>query len=294
MGRWTAAERPNARCRDGVRSPILGPTSAAFDPMTHPTLTQIALAAAATAVATAVNAVAGGGTFIAFPVLTGGGGLTARAANVTCTLGVWPGSVASAVSARRAVGRLPRRMTVAYVGLALAGGGIGAELLEHTSDHAFYLAIPWLLLFATAVFAAGDRVARWAGRGGGGAAAELHTGWAVFVGVVQLVLSVYGGYFGAGMGVLTLAGLSLVGLGDLRQVNVLKVLMSTATNASAVAVFLCGPVQWRFAGPMAACGVIGGVVGMHVAQRLPRGMLRAAILTIATGLTAAYFWKVYA
>ncbi len=260
--------------------------------VTPPTLMPVALAAAAAAVATAVNAVAGGGTFVAFPVLTGVGGLSERAANVTCTLGVWPGSVASAVAGRRAVARLPRRLTVAYVLLALAGGGVGAELLEHTSDHAFYLAIPWLLLFATAVFAAGDRVARWAGRGGG-EAAELHGGWAAFVGVVQFVLSVYGGYFGAGMGVLTLAGLSLVGLGDLRQVSVLKVLMSTATNASAVAVFLCGPVQWRFAGPMAAAGVAGGFVGMHVAQRLPRRVLRATILTIASGLTAAYFWKVY-
>ncbi len=268
--------------------------------MTHPTLTHVALAAAATAVATAVNAVAGGGTFVAFPVLTGVGGLTERAANVTCTLGVWPGSVASVVAVRRDVARLPRRMAVAYVLLALAGGGVGAELLEHTSDHAFYLAIPWLLLFATVVFAAGDRVARWAGRDarlagrGSGEAAELHSGWAAFVGVVQFVLSVYGGYFGAGMGVLTLAGLSLVGLGDLRQVNVLKVLMSTATNASAVAVFVFGPVEWRFVGPMAACGVAGGFVGMRVAQRLPRRVLRATILTVASGLTAAYFWKVYA
>ncbi len=264
--------------------------------MSSPTLSHVMLAAAAAAVATAVNAVAGGGTFVAFPVLTGVGGMTERAANVTCTLGVWPGSAASVVAVRRSVARLPRRMTVAYCGLALAGGGVGAELLEHTSDHAFYLAIPWLLLFATVVFSLGDRVARWAGRGSADAAADaadLHSGWAIFVGVVQFALSIYGGYFGAGMGVLTLAGLSLVGMGDLRQLNVLKVLMSTFTNLSAVAVFLFGPVEWRFAWPMAVAGVVGGFVGMHVAQRLPRKVLRATILTVAGGLTAAYFWKVY-
>ena len=95
------------------------------------------------------------------------------------------------------------------------------------------------------------------------------------------------------MGVLTLAAMSLLGLDDIRQLNVLKVLMATATNAAAVAVFLCGPVQWAYVLPMAAAGAAGGFGGMHVAQRLPRRVLRATILTIATGLTAAYFWKVY-
>ena len=261
--------------------------------MTPSTIAHLSLAAAAAAVATAVNAVAGGGTFVAFPVLTGVGGLTEKAANVTCTLGIWPGSLTSAVTVRRSVAALPRRLTVAYCGLALVGGGVGAELLEHTSDRTFAFAIPWLLLFATTVFALGDRVARWAGRGTHSAAADPATGWAVFVGGVQLVLSVYGGYFGAGMGVLTLAGLSLVGLGDLRQVNVLKVLMSTFTNLSAAAVFLFGPVQWRYVGPMAAAGMVGGFAGMSIAQRLPRQVLRAVILVVASGLTAAYFWKVY-
>ena len=260
-----------------------------------PAPVQLSLVAAAAAVATAVNAVAGGGTFLAFPVLTGVGGLTEKAANVACTLGLWPGSAASVAAVGRSVAALPRRMTVAYCLLALLGGGLGAELLEHTSDRTFYVAIPWLLLFATVVFSLGDRVARWAGREAAGAAASAqpHAGWAVFVGGVQFVLSIYGGYFGAGMGVLALAGLSLVGLPDLRQVNVLKVLMSTATNLSAALVFLFGPVDWRFVGPMAVTGAAGGFAGMWVAQRLPRRVLRTVILTIATALTAAYFWKVY-
>jgi uncharacterized membrane protein YfcA len=256
---------------------------------------QMIWVAAAAAVATAVNAVAGGGTFLAFPVLTGFAGLSEKAANVACTIGLWPGAAASVAAVRRSIADLPRRMTVVYVLLALTGGAGGAELLEHTSDVAFARAIPWLLLFATTVFALGDRVARWAGRGTPSAesAANAATGWALFVGVVQLVISLYGGYFGAGMGVLTLAGLSLVGLPDLRQVNVLKVLMSTATNLSAAVVFLFGPVAWRFVAPMAGTGAIGGFAGMLVAQRLPRRVLRSVILTVASALTAAYFWKVY-
>ena len=257
-----------------------------------PTLSHVLIATAAAAVATAVNAVAGGGTFLAFPVMTGVAGLTERAANVTCTLGVWPGSAAAVLAVRRSVAALPRRMVVGYCAVAAAGGTAGAVLLEHTSDHTFYLAIPWLLGFATAVFALGDRVAAWVGRGTA-SAAGLQTRWVVIVGGLQLLLSLYGGFFGAGMGVLTLATMSLLGLDDLRQLNVLKVLMATATNAAAVAVFLCGPVQWRYALPMAVAGAFGGFGGMQVAQRLPRAVLRATIFTIASGLTAAYFWKVY-
>ena len=260
--------------------------------MDHPTLLKVTIAAAAAAVATTVNAVAGGGTFLAFPVMTGVAGLPERVANVTCTLGVWPGSAAAVLAVRRSVAALPRRMTVAYCVVGLVGGAIGAELLEHTSDHTFYLAIPWLLGFATLVFALGDRVAKLAGRGTASAEA-VATKWVVIVGGLQLLLSVYGGFFGAGMGVLTLAVMSLLGLDDLRQLNVLKVLMATATNAAAVAVFLCGPVQWRYVVPMAIAGAAGGFGGMHVAQRLPRHVLRIIILTIASGLTAAYFWKVY-
>jgi uncharacterized membrane protein YfcA len=188
-------------------------------------------------------------------------------------------------------------MTAAYSIIGLVGGAIGAELLVHTSDRSFYLAIPWLLLLATVVFALGDRLVRWTGRAVHDVAVGDHPGrhptWIVVVGAVQLVLSVYGGYFGAGMGLLMLAGLSLVGISDVRQLNVLKVLMATAVNLSAAVVFLTGPVDWRFVAPMAVAGAAGGFAGMRIAQRLPRWLLRRVILTVAVGLTVAYFAKVY-
>jgi uncharacterized membrane protein YfcA len=245
--------------------------------------------------AAALNAVAGGGTFIAFPVLTGLAGLTEKVANVACTIGLWPGAAASVVAVRKEFAKLPRFMVVGYAIAALTGGFLGAELLLHTSERTFYYAIPWLLAFATTVFALGKRIAKWANR-----EAAIQTGkghsiaWTGFVGFIQFILSIYGGYFGAGMGVLTLAGLSLVGLSDIRQINVLKVLISAATNLTAAIVFMFGPVPWHFVGPMAICSTIGGFVGMHAAQRLPQVWLRRVILSIAMLLTAAYFWKVYA
>jgi uncharacterized protein len=245
-------------------------------------------------IAAALNAIAGGGTFLAFPVLTGLAGLTEKAANVACTIGLWPGSASAVAAVRREFKFLPRYMVLGYTLAALAGGLIGAELLLHTSERTFYYAIPWLLAFATSVFAMGKRIAKWANREAAAEAGKGHSYlWIGFVGFIQFILSIYGGYFGAGMGVLTLAGLSFVGLSDIRQINVLKVLLSTATNLTAAIVFMFGPVQWHFVGVMALSSTLGGYVGMHAAQRLPEKWLRRVILSIATLLTVGYFWKVY-
>jgi hypothetical protein len=244
--------------------------------------------------AAALNAVAGGGTFVLFLVLTGLARLSEKAANVACTIGLWPGSASAVVAARREIAGLPRGMVIGYSLLALVGGFLGAELLLHTSETTFYYAIPWLLAFATSVFAMGSRIARWANREAAAQAGKGHSpAWTFSVGLVQFILSIYGGYFGAGMSILTLAGLSLVGLPDIRQMNVLKMVIATATNLTAAIVFLFGPVPWRFVGPMAVSCAAGGFVGMHVAQRLPQAWLRRVIVSIATLLTLAYFWKVY-
>ena len=247
----------------------------------------IALAAFA---AGAVNAVAGGGTFLAFPALTTVGGISEKAANIACTIGLWPGSAASILPARRDLGAIPRTIVILYAGLCLAGGALGSVLLLVTPVRDFSLAIPWLLGFATIIFAMGGRIAAFAKRN---KAAPRSLAWIIIVGSVQFLFAVYGGYFGAGMGILTLAGLSLTGLGEMRQLNALKVVLSTMTNLSAAVVFLFGPVQWQFVTPMAVSSVIGGIVGMLGAQRLPQAGLRFVILLVGVTLTIAYFWKVY-
>jgi hypothetical protein len=238
----------------------------------------------------AANAVAGGGTFLAFPVLTAIGGLTEKAANIACTIGLWPGSAASIAPARRDLGTLPRGIVVVFALLCLAGGGVGSVLLLVTPVRDFSLAIPWLLGFATLIFAMGNRIAAFARRN---SADSRSRGWIIAVAGVQFLFAVYGGYFGAGMGILTLAGLSLTGLAEMRQLNALKVLLSTMTNLSAAIVFLFGPVDWRFVAPMAVSSTIGGIVGMLGAQRLPQKTFHAVILVTGVTLTLAYFWKVY-
>jgi hypothetical protein len=238
----------------------------------------------------AVNAVAGGGTFLAFPVLTTVGGLTEKAANIACTIGLWPGSAASILPARKNLGVLPRNIVAIYGVLCLGGGAVGSWLLLHTSARDFSLAIPWLLGFATSIFAFREKIAAMAARNSGG---KRSTAWVVGVGCVQFCVAIYGGYFGAGIGILTLAGLSFTGLGDTRELNALKVVLSTMTNFSAAIVFLFGPVEWRFVGPMAVTSIIGGILGMVGAQRLPQAALRNIILMVGITLTAAYFWKVY-
>src|SRR2546423_5593779 len=125
------------------------------------------LVALAAFVAAAINAVAGGGTFITFPSLTGFLHLTDKAANMTSTIGLWPGSASSIVPALDDFKTLPKGMLLLYALISLAGGTLGAVLLKITNDHSFKLVLPWLLLLATVIFGFSKPIARWAGRGHG-------------------------------------------------------------------------------------------------------------------------------
>ncbi len=235
------------------------------------------------------NAFAGGGTFFLFPALTEFGRLSEKVANMTCTIGLWPGSAASVVAARPEFKRLPRGMTMAFVMISLVGGTIGAILLRVTSQHMFKLLVPWLLLFATVIFGFSKPIARWAGRKHG----ERALKWTILVGAVQLVVAIYGGYFGAGIGILMLAGLSFAGLDDIHQMNALKVLLQTSINGVAALIFLFGSIPWNLAIPMAAMSAIGGFLGIAVARKVPQTALRMVILGIGIALTAAFFAKTY-
>jgi uncharacterized membrane protein YfcA len=241
-------------------------------------------------VASIINSIAGGGTFLTFPVLTGIAGLDQRVANMTSTIGLWPGSASSIAAARADLARVPRGMMIAFAIISLLGGGAGAILLRTTSEHSFELVIPWLLAFATGVFAFSKPIARWAGRQHG----DRTLGWTIVVGGVQVLIAVYGGYFGAGIGVLMLAGLSFAGLDDIHQMNALKVLLATLINLVAAVIFLFShEISWRYAGAMAVASIVGGFLGMSLARRLKPGRLRAFILVIGAALTGVYFAKNY-
>jgi hypothetical protein len=237
----------------------------------------------------AINAVAGGGTFLTFPALTYFGGLTDLRANVTSTIGLWPGSASSVAAAWGEFRKLPKGIVIPFSIISLAGGAAGSLLLLHTSPNTFSLIIPWLLGFATIVFACSKPIARWAGRQHG----DRSLRWTIIVGVVQMAVAVYGGYFGAGIGVLMLAGLAFAGLDNIHQMNALKVLLATLINGVSCVIFLFGPVAWKLAPPMAVASIIGGFLGMYAARRIRQDQLRALILAVGITLTIVYFVKNY-
>ena len=251
--------------------------------------TTLVLCTSAAFVASAINAVAGGGTFLTFPMLTGVAGLSEKAANITSTIGLWPGAASSVVAAREDYARIPRQQLVAYAIISIVGGTIGAILLRSTSPASFKFAIPWLLLAATLIFAFGKRLSSEAqkliGHSGG---------MPIFAACIQFCIAIYGGYFGAGIGVLMLAGLAISGIDDLRTANALKAVLGTIINAVAVAIFLTSPdARWDLILPMAIASIAGGFLGMGIARKMPQTSLRVLVIVIGAILTVVYFVKMF-
>jgi uncharacterized membrane protein YfcA len=233
----------------------------------------------------AVNSVAGGGSFIAFPALLFAG-VAPVAANATNTIALWPGTVASTFAYRREL-REVRRELLPLAAASVAGGLAGSLLLLGTSDRTFVRLIPWLLLFATLLFTFGGRIPRKAGD-------EARGGLWVAAGA-QLVVSVYGGYFGGGQGIMVLAILSVLGMTDIHRMNALKTLLSSLVNGVAVAAFIvAGAVAWSPGVVMIGGGVAGGYAGAALARRVDPKRVRWLVLVIAWGMTAFFFvraWK---
>ena len=241
-----------------------------------------ALLVAAAFFAGALNAVAGGGTLLTFPVLVLAG-LPPIVASATNAVVVLPGYVSSALGFRKdrgSVGGLPRSV---LIGVGLVGGGIGGCLLLITPAHAFDLVIPVLLAIATVAFAAGPKLAQILQR-----AATPGPISAIF-GV--FLVAIYGGYFNGGLGILLLATLSLLGLHDLNALNGLKALLSAAiTLVSAIAFTLAGAVEWWAALLMMAASTAGGYAGARIARRVPRPALRVFIVAVGTVMTLIFAW----
>lgn len=249
-------------------------------------MTSWALLLAAGFLAGAMNAVAGGGTFVSLPALTLMG-LPPTVANASSTVALFPGALASAWAYRRDVRPLDAAPTGALLLLSLAGGLIGAVLLLVTPQSAFRILIPWLLLIATATLAAGPRLALALQR------LDIHFGRRSVL-VAQFLLGVYGGYFGGAVGLMMLAVWSLATALDLRSLNPLRTLMVAASNGVAVLCFAAtGNVSWPNALLVMVGGIAGGYLGAQFGRRLPAPVLRAIILTIAGVTTVAFFAKAY-
>lgn len=247
----------------------------------------IALFAAAF-VAGAINAVAGGGTLVSFPSLIAVG-YTSKVANVTNSVALWPGYVGGSVAYRREVAD-QRRRAIALFAPSVLGAIAGSVILLATPESAFDAIVPFLILFACALLTAQDRLARWAARHQLGARHETHVP-ATLVGSV-FVLAIYGSYFGAGLGILTLAVLGILLPDDLQRTNALKGYLSLAINGAGVVYFaLFGPVRWGPAAVMAVGALAGGYLGVGVARRLGKRWLRVAVVAYGVLVAMVLLWQ---
>lgn len=230
-----------------------------------------------------LNAVAGGGSFLTLPALVFAG-VPPVAANASGTLALLPGYVASALGFRRELGSIDRQRLGLTLLLSLVGGAAGAGLLLITPNAAFQRIVPWLLLLATLLFALAPWLLTWLARRGKG---EAGAG-AAAAGVA--IVSVYGGYFNGGLGILLLAMYGLLGERSLNRANALKNLVSAVlTTIAAVLYALGGVVVWQKALPMMVAAVIGGYLGARLGRRLPPPILRSAIVLTGIVMAALFF-----
>lgn len=227
-------------------------------------------------VAGAINAVAGGGSLISFPALLAAG-YSSKTANVTNTVALWPGYIGGSLGYREELRGQARRLLQLSIP-NVAGALVGAAILLSTPEAAFDVVVPFLILFACALMALQDRVGAYTEHHRLGFEATGNMPWPVFVSM--FLLGVYGAYFGAALGIMTLAVFSIFIADNLQRLNALKGMSSLIINAIAVAWFaVFGPVQWSVAAVMAVASLAGGYLGVGVARRLGKVWLRRAVIT---------------
>ena len=257
------------------------------------TLLQGLLLAAAAFGAGVMNAMAGGGTILTFPSLIFLG-LPAIAANATSTVALLPGAAASLFGYREEV-REHRHWLKTLFLPSLAGGAIGSFLLLRTPEKTFELLAPILILFATVLFMVQGLVSRWtsAGKTLDDSPSTGHNAgrWAL-AWLLQLAGAVYGGYFGAGVGILMLALLGFLGMSNIHAANGLKNFFGFCINAVAAGYFIVkGAVVWPVALVIIAGATLGGYGGARFARRIGKEKARAAVVVIGLLVTALLFWQ---
>lgn len=222
-----------------------------------------------------LNAIAGGGSFLTFPALVHIG-VTPIMANATSTVILLPGYVGSAGALSSEIQKLERGRLAMLLIVALLGGLLGALLLLITSNKLFQQVVPWLLLWSTIMFTAGPAISRFLLRRSNDTSRSVLTPG-------MFLVSILGGYFNGGLGVIILAVLSITGMNDLPLMNSIKNIVSLVLSTIAVITFaIAGIVDWRWALPMMLAAALGGYVGGKLATRLPDRFVR--IVVIGTGL----------
>jgi uncharacterized membrane protein YfcA len=257
-----------------------------------------------------LNAVAGGGSFISFPALLFSG-IAPIAANATNTAAVWPGTVASTIAYRKEFTPEARRLLPPLLITGILGGIIGARVLLSTPPSTFMRIVPWLLLGATLLFASsgwltarlharlGTRVGA-EGNGevvGGGSRPAVATlerktpRWLMVVGLfLELLIAIYIGYFGAGVGILLLALLALMGMENIHAMNGMKSLLVSVVNGVALVTFIWARViVWPQALLMLVAAMLGGYAGAHYARKMNQQQIRWLVIVVGFSMSAYFF-----
>jgi uncharacterized protein len=233
----------------------------------------------------AMNAVAGGGSFVTFPVLVLVG-LPPIAANVSSTVALFPGTLASTWAYRNDLRGVAGIGLKVLVPISLAGGLAGAVLLLVTPGSAFDRVIPWLLLLATLTFAGGRHLGDWLRR-------YVRIERPAFL-VIQLVLSIYGGYFGGAIGLMMMAVWTLMSSAELKTMAATRTLLVSATNGTAVLCFaLAGAGRWPETLAMMVSAIAGGYYGARFARHLPAAVLRWFVVVLSATVTVVFFLRIY-
>lgn len=237
----------------------------------------------------AMNAVAGGGSFVGFPALLFTG-IAPIEANATNTLALWVGAAVSGGAYRSRL-RVSARVLIPLLLTSLAGGLAGALLLIKTPAQTFLRVIPWLMLAATLLFTFGRLLT---GRLAGGISHESSNPAIAGASLFELLVALYGGYFGGGIGIMNLAMLTALGMTDIHEMNALKLVLGTVINGVATLTFIVmGAVVWPSAVVMIAGAACGGYAMAHYAQKMPPHLVRGMVIVIGTVMTAYFFVKAY-
>ena len=247
------------------------------------TIFELSLLASASFIAGIINSIAGGGSFLTFPALVFTG-VPTIAANATSAVAVFPGYLSGALGFSKELKEYPKSKFLLLITLSIMGGIGGSLLLLITPASVFSYIIPWLLGFATLLFAFGDFVAKWA---------KKNSNSNGFLGnLTTLIVCIYGGYFNGGLGIILLALFSTLGMRDIHLMNGLKNIMSFALSAASVVTFaIAGIVFWQQAIIMMIAATIGGYFGVVVARKLSKNTIRTIIVLIGLIMTIIFGMK---